>query len=75
MITYPAFYKGRCIYTFNFLTEEGEGTIPVEMSANLRISIDFTTPPSQPHILLLIGDSVGLLSIDANRHNQCDIRA
>ena len=75
MITYPAFLSGRCIYTFNFLTEEDSGTIPVEMSANLRISIDFNNAPKFPHIILLIGDSVGLLSIDKNRHIQCDIRA
>ena len=75
MITYPSFYKGRCIYTFNFLTEEAKDTIPVEMSAHLRISVDFNTPPSTPHILLLIGDSMGILSIDAHRHIQCDIRA
>ena len=75
LICYKSFFKGRCVYTFNFLTEEASDTIPVEMSAHLRISIDFNTPPSQPHILLLIGDSMGILSIDAHRHIQCDIRA
>ena len=75
MITYHSFHKGRGIYTFNFLTEEAKDTIPVEMSANLRISVDFNTPPSTPHILLMLGDSMGILSVDSYRHIQCDIRA
>ena len=76
MITRDAFFNGRCVYNFNFVPEDiKSGNIPIETSANMRISIDFNTPPTVPHILLLIGDSIGIMNIDKDRHIQCEYRA
>ena len=75
MLTHRSFLGGRCLYTFNFTNEDMKDSVPVEMSANMRITIDFETPPPRPHILLLAGESVGILNIDSYRNIQCDVRA
>lgn len=39
LITYNSFKNGRAVYCFSFVTEEVEDSMPVEISASLRISI------------------------------------
>lgn len=74
LITYNSFKNGRAIYCFSFVTEEVEDSMPVEISASLRISIKLGTVAPHPCMILLFGDTKGILTIDSDRVIQCDVR-
>ena len=74
MLTYDSFKNGRTLLCFNFVYEDMKDAIPVELSANMRISITFGQVVTQPYIVLLIGETVGLLTVDRNRIVHCDVR-
>ena len=74
MVSYNSFLKGRSIFSFNFLNEEVEDTLPVEQSANLRISLSFRNPLPSPYVVILLADTIGIISIDGQRIVTCDVR-
>ena len=74
MITYNIIKAGRSIFSFNFVNETVEETLPVESSASLRITLKFKQNLTSAHTILLIAETTGLLSIDHNRIVTCDIR-
>ena len=74
MITYDAFKSGRSVFMFNFVNEPTEETLPVESSASLRLNLKFGSNLSSPHVIILLADTTGLLSIDNQRFVNCDVR-
>ena len=74
MITYDAFKNGRSVFTFNFVNEPTEETLPVESSASLRINLKFSQNLATPHVIILLAETTGLLSIDNQRFVNCDVR-
>ena len=74
MITHEAFKAGRSVFSFNFINETVEETLPVESSASLRLTLKFGQNLAAPHIVILIAETTGLLTIDNNRIVTCDVR-
>ena len=74
MISYDSFTSGRTVFSFSFVSEDMKEALPVEMSASMRISIRFSNPLSTPHVVMLFGDTTGILSIDSDRIVHCDVR-
>lgn len=74
LLDHESFINGRTIFTFNFTHEDSSEAIPIELNANMRISITLGTPLGDPHVLLLIGETMGILSVDESRNIQCDFR-
>ena len=74
MITHKSFKGGRTIFSFNFVHESVEETLPVESSASLRLNIKFSQNLTAPHTIILLAETTGLLTIDNNRIVTCDVR-
>ena len=74
LVTYNTYKGGRSLFTFNFINETVEDTLPVEMSANLRLNLKFASSLSNPHVIILLADTTGLLSVDNQRIVTCDVR-
>ena len=74
MITHESFKAGRTVFSFNFVHETVEETLPVESSANLRITLTFKRNLTSPHTIILFAETTGLLTIDHNRVVTCDVR-
>ena len=74
LLYYNAFKNGRAIFTFNFVNEDLREAIPVELNANMRISITFKENLANPHIVMLIAETMAILSVDHERNVHCDIR-
>ena len=74
IITLESFKEGRTIFNFNFVSEDMKEALPVEMSANMRITLKFSTPVVAPHLVMIFGDTTGILTIDRDRIVHCDVR-
>ena len=74
LLTYDTFKNGRSVFMFNFVNEPTEEALPVESSASLRINLKFGQNLSTPHVIILLADTTGLLSIDSQRFVNCDVR-
>ena len=74
MITYDSFDKGRSIFCFNFINEPVEDSLPIERSANLRMTLTFKQAMQTPHVIILLADTTGLITIDKQRIVSCDVR-
>ena len=74
MITHQSFNAGRTVFSFNFVHETVEETLPVESSASLRLTLKFSQNLTAPHTIILLAETTGLLTIDSNRIVTCDVR-
>ena len=74
MITKDSFAEGRAIFFFNFVIEVTEDSLPIERSANLRLSLTLDNNSSTPHVVILLADTKGIISIDNQRVVTCDVR-
>ena len=74
MITHQSFNAGRTVFSFNFVHETVEETLPVESSASLRLTLKFGQNLTAPHTIILLAETTGLLTIDSNRIVTCDVR-
>ena len=74
MITHKSFAEGRAVYCFNFVSEVTEDTLPVERSANLRLSLTLDDGLAKPHIVILLADTKGIISTDDQCTVTCDAR-
>ena len=74
MITYKAYKGGRSIFCFTFVNESVQDTLPIEMSASLRINLTFAQPAPAPYIIILLADTTGLITVDEQRTLTCDVR-
>ena len=74
LITYDSYKSGRAVFTFNFVNENVHDSLPVEISASLRINIQLGNRVTTPHVILLLAETVGLISLDSQRNVTCDVR-
>ena len=74
MITHESYGKGRAVFCFNFVNEIIEDILPVERSANLRLSLTLKDNLTEPHIVILLADTKGIISIDNQRVVNCNAR-
>ena len=74
MISYTSFKDGRTVLCFNFVHESVQDSLPIEVSASLRIDLKFATAVTSPHVIILTADTTGLLNVDGNRQIQIDVR-
>ena len=74
MIRHETFKGGRTVFSFNFVHESVEETLPVESSASLRLNLKFSQNLTAPHTIILLAETTGLLTIDNNRIVTCDVR-
>ena len=74
MITHESFGEGRAVFCFNFVNEVTEDSLPVERSANLRLSLTLDDDLAEPHVVILLADTKGIISIDNQRTVTCDVR-
>ena len=74
MITADSFSKGRGIFCSNFVNEVTEDSLPIERSANLRLSLTLDNNLTSPHVVILLADTKGIISIDNQRSVTCDAR-
>ena len=74
MITHESFEEGRAVFCFNFVNEVTEDSLPVERSANLRLSLTLDEGLAEPHVVILLADIKGIISIDNQRTVTCDVR-
>ena len=74
MITHKSFGEGRGVLCFNFVNEVTEDSLPVERSANLRLSLTLDEHLAKPHVVILLADTIGIISIDNQCTVTCDVR-
>ena len=74
MISYDSFATGRTLMCFNFIIEDIEDALPVEMSASMRINLKLGVNTTNPIVVILIADTTGLMTVDSNRNIICDVR-
>ena len=74
MITHDSFAEGRAVFCFNFVNEVTEDSLLIERSANLRISPTLNDSLLIPHVVILLADTKGIISIDNQRVVTCDVR-
>ena len=74
MISYDSFSKGRTLMYFNFITEDMDDALPVEMSASMRINLKLRVNVASPVVVILLAETTGLLTIDSARSIVTDVR-
>ena len=74
MITHDSFKSGRSVFMFNFINEPIEEALPIETSASLRINLKLKENLTSPHVIILLAETTGLLTIDSHRTVTCDVR-
>lgn len=75
LLDYDSFRKGRTVFVFSLLPEDIRGTVPLEHSGNLRISLQLKKGLDENLVIICFGDTKGVLSINSERHVSCDTRA
>ena len=73
MITHKAYKKGRTVFCFNFVNEVVEDTVPVERSTN-RLSLTFKNNLTSPHVVILLVDTMGIITTDNQHVVTCGVR-
>ena len=74
MITHESFGGGRAVFCFNFDNEVTEDSLSVERSANLRLSLTLDEDLAEQHVVILLADTKGIISIDNQCTVTCDVR-
>ena len=74
MITKDSFAERRTIFSFNFVNEVTEDSLPIERSANLRLSLTLGNNLTTPHVVILLADTKEIISIDNQHVVTCDVR-
>ncbi|XP_069177093.1 uncharacterized protein [Procambarus clarkii] len=75
LLAYDSFNKGRSIFTFDLTTIQTKDSLPVEKSGNLHMELEFGGGVTYNRLVLLFGETTGVLSIDGQRTVLCDVRA
>ena len=74
LVSYDAFTKGRMIIALDLMAEDVKEAIDPEFSGNLRINISFSKAADSNRILLLFGDTQGIIRINGSRQIYSDVR-
>ena len=69
------FGKGAMICTFDLRAENLNDNLPVEMNGGLRLSLNLSKGENENHLLILFGETVGIITANSERRLQCDVRA
>ena len=75
LITYESFNKGLCVCVFDFKAENLEETLPVESYGNLRINLTLSEATTENRLVLLIGETLGIINVNSDRRIHCETRA
>ena len=75
LLTFEGFKNGGTLFVFDFSNEQLDDIIPLEKSGNLRISLTFSSGVAHNRLILLFGESMGILNIYEDRTVMCDVRA
>ena len=74
MITNDSFAEGRAVFSFSFVNEVTEDSLPIERSTNLRLSLTLDNNLNLPHVVILLADTKGMVYIANQRVVTCDVR-
>ena len=75
LLDFNGFKQGRTIFVYSLLPEDLQGTVPLEQSGNLRVSIQLSQGLDKNIVILMFGDTKGVISVNADRNVVCDSRA
>ena len=75
LLDFTSFKKGRSVFVYSLLAEDLAGAVPLEQSGNLRISIQLSQGLDNNLVILMFGDTKGVISVNADRNVICDSRA
>ena len=75
IISYDAFTKGRMIIALDLMAEDVKAAIDPEFTGNLRINMSFSRATASNQVLLLFGDTQGIIRINGSRQIYSDVRA
>ena len=75
LISYDAFTEGRMVIALDLLAEDVKEAVDPEYTGNLRINMTFSNASASNRMLLLFGDTQGILRINSDRQIYSDVRA
>lgn len=75
LLDYESFKRGRSLFVYTLLAEDVQGTVPLEHSGNLRVSLQLKKGIDTNIVILMFGDTKGVLSVNSERHVTCSSRA
>ena len=75
LLDYEGFKKGSTVMVYSLTPDDVQGTLPLEQSGNLRVSIELKVGLDHNLVILLFGDTKGVLSINSERNVLCETRA
>ena len=75
LITYEQFSHGMCICVFDLKAENLADTLPIESYGNLRINLTLSKPTTENRLILIMGDTTGIININSDRRVHCETRA
>ena len=62
------------ICTFDLRAENLNDNLPVEKNGGLRLSLNLSKGENQNRLLILFGETVGIITVNSERRLQCDVR-
>ena len=75
LLSYDSFTTGRMIIALDLLAEDVKEALDPEFTGNLRINMNFSKAASENQVLLLFGDTQGIIKINSSRQIYSDVRA
>ena len=75
LVSYDSFTTGRMIIALDLKAEDVKDAIDPEFTGNLRINLSFSQPAASNQIVLLFGDTQGIIRINGSRQIYSDVRA
>ena len=68
LVDYQSFSRGKFLQVYDLTVVQSTESVHPELTGNLRISLSFKTPPASPKVVLLFGETLAILEIDAERN-------
>jgi len=72
LLTIDNFKRGRTIMAWNLSPTTAQDVLNLERTGNVRISLNCAKPPTENHIVFVVGMMSGLFEIDSNRRVTCN---
>ena len=67
LLDFNSFKQGKTILVYSLLPEDLQGTVPLEQSGNLRISIQLKQDGYNNIVILMFCDTKGVISVNGDR--------
>lgn len=74
LLGYNNFANGQSLMVFNFKSETTDDTMEVEKTGNLRINLTFNVAVDENRVIMLFGETQGVISINHDRIVHCNVR-